>query len=553
MQRLSLLSMMALLLGPAAVLAQPGDPVEALRQVLRAPSRDPGQRTQSLQAIVESIHGLADLRRAAALPDWRDEDIDPQVAGVDRQQRFILVQRFQQAVREALTQPVPATRVTVCDMLADLGVSARGVATQDSLARDFGLDLVRLMAQGDARVREAAARALGKIDADPSLALPALAALLRVQDPRLRAAAAGALIDIIRTATDLASNTHSASGVTLGRGQLIGIGTTLLPVSALGLRDPAVPVRRMCLEAIGRCAAALDRLLLEPPNFDETNEGDAARGQIAAEQTELLPLALALRDQGPALAQALADADAETRARDRRVLALVAEVRGRWLRRAQSIGLADDPLLDVLRPALPGLTAALADGDGQARQTTVNILETVGPAAAAAVPALIQALADPNQFVRWAAARALGKMGGAAAAAVPALAQRLDDGDLDLALAAAAALEQLGPEARVAVPALVQALRGNSAAEIRLAAIRALQAIGPAGASQAIPALAAALGDPEARVRFAAAVALGRFGPAAAAAAEALQRARSDRSPDVQQAAGAALLEIMQPSQQRRD
>jgi len=551
MQRLVYLSAAVLICWGASALAQPGDPVEALRQVLRSSNRDPGQRTQSVQAAVESIHGLAELRRAAALPDWRDEDIDPLVAGVDRQQRLVLVQRFQQAVREGLAQPAPATQVTVCDMLADLGVTARGVGTQHGLARDFGPDLMPLIALGDARVREAAARTLGKIDADPALAVPALAALLRAEDPRLRAAAASGLSDIIKTAADLASNTHSACGVTLDRAQLIDIGTALVPTAAPGLRDPAAPVRHLCLEALGRCAAALDRLLLDPPDFDQGSEGDAARRQVVAEQTELLPLAVALRDQGPALAQTLADADAETRARDRRVLALLGEAHSRWLRRAQSVGLVEDPLLEGLRPAVPYLIAALADGDSQARQTTVTILETLGPAAAPAVPALLQALADPNQFVRWAAARALGKMGEPAGAAVPALALRLGDRDLDLALAAAAALEHLGPAARAAVPELVLALRGNCAAELRLAAIRALQAIGTAGAALAVPALADMLGDPEARVRLAAAVALGRFGPAAAAAAEALQRARADHSPDVQQAAAAALLQIVQPGQPR--
>jgi HEAT repeat protein len=549
MQRLSflgrLLILPALCCAGVALAQADADPVETLRQVLRSPGREAELRAQNLQAAVGALHGLAELRRAVALPDWRDEDIDPLIAEIDRQQRLILVQRLQQVVRAALAQQAPATQVTVCDMLADLGVRTRGVGTQHALARDFGPDLAQLVAQGDPRLREAAARALAKIDADPALAVPALAGLLGAEDPRLRVAAAEGLSDLIKTAADLAANTHSASGVTINRRQLVETGTAVVPAAALGLGDPAALVRRSCLEVIGRTALALNRLLLDPPGGDQAGEGEATRQQIAAEQAELLPLAMALRDQGPILARALGDADAETRARSRRVLALMAEVRGRWLRRAQRAGLTDDPLLDGLRPALPGLIAALADGDGQARQTTVNILETIGAAAAPAVPALIQALTDPNPFVRWAAARTLGKIGEPAAA--PALARLLGDGDLDLAMAAAAALEQLGPAAQATVPELTQTVRGSSAAELRLAGIRALQAIGAAGASSALPVLGDALSDADARVRLAAAVALGQFGPAAAAALEALQGARSDRNPDVQQAVGAALLQIVEP------
>ena len=94
--------------------------------------------------------------------------------------------------------------------------------------------------------------------------------------------------------------------------------------------------------------------------------------------------------------------------------------------------------MECLRPVLSALIACLGDSDGHVRQTTVHILETLGPVAAPAVPALIGSLEDPNQFVRWAAARALGKIGAPAAEAMPVLARLLLDRDPDLAVAAAA-------------------------------------------------------------------------------------------------------------------
>ena len=55
------------------------------------------------------------------------------------------------------------------------------------------------------------------------------------------------------------------------------------------------------------------------------------------------------------------------------------------------------------------------------------------------------------------------------------------------------------------------------------------------------------MGDADARVRLVAAQVLGNFGPAARAAVPALSQALHDRSPEVQKAAGDALLNILRP------
>lgn len=539
MQRLSHLLAVALLTLTQAAWAN--EAVPALRDALRAPASDLSQRTQQLRATAARLSGLAELRQAVALPDWRDADVDPGVAAVDRQARLLVVQQFQQAVRAALAAPATATQLTICDMLADLGVTVRGVGTRHGLARDFGLDLAALTVRGDMKVRLAATRALARIDAEPSVAAPAFAALLRDEHMELREAGAAGLVQMIRTATDLACVSHTAQGVQLTRAELVDVGRTVVPAAVTGLQDALPTVRRSCLEAVGRSAAALHRLILDPPA--ELQHGVLDQ-QSSRERAELLPLVDALRAQGPLLARALNDGDNEVRALALRTVEVLAEVRGRWQRRLGEAG--DDPLLELLREALPGVLAELGGG-GRPMRTAFNILESLGPEAAGAVPFLTQVLRSRDKFARWSAARTLGRIGPAAAPAVPALTPLLDDPDPDLALAAATTLQQLGPLAQAAVPDLAETVQTSRAAELRQAALRAIEAIGPPAATGALPTLARALRDPDARVRVAAAETLGRFGPEADVAVEALRQARNDRSPEVQTAAAAALLQIMQP------
>jgi len=67
--------------------AAPPDAVEALRELLRAPALDPGQRDRCLREQIRRLNGVSDLRRAVALRDWRDEDPDEKVAAVDQANR----------------------------------------------------------------------------------------------------------------------------------------------------------------------------------------------------------------------------------------------------------------------------------------------------------------------------------------------------------------------------------------------------------------------------------------------------------------------------------
>jgi HEAT repeat protein len=203
-----------------------------------------------------------------------------------------------------------------------------------------------------------------------------------------------------------------------------------------------------------------------------------------------------------------------------------------------------------MQGSVQALAAQLRHGDLAARRSALDTLEALGPDAAPAAAELVAALRDRDKFVRWAAARTLGKFGPAAGEIVALqLAQLLTDGDLDVRLAAAAALERLGPAAQPATADLCRTV-GSTDAELRLAALRALGTIGDPDVQEAVAQVALALRDSDGRVRMLAAQVLGKFGPAARQTVAALGQALQDPSPDVQKAAGEALLTILRPGQQ---
>jgi HEAT repeat protein len=282
------------------------------------------------------------------------------------------------------------------------------------------------------------------------------------------------------------------------------------------------------MEAVEHAAGALCRLVLDPPAplVEPERNGGAAR--LEKERAELLPLILVLKDQALGLIGGLSDSDPQVRLSARRALENVAIARYELARRGPptptlshpgggSTGAvstartaASDPLLDALGAPLATLATGAYHPDVHVRLAVIDILESLGPAAAPAARALVRALTDPDRFVRWAAARTLGKIAPAEAeSVVPALARLLGDPDPDVRLAAAAALERYGPPARTALPDLIAALKAQDA-DFRLSAIRALRSIG-LEERPAIPALNAAASDPDPRVRQLAVDLLGKL------------------------------------------
>jgi HEAT repeat protein len=233
----------------------------------------------------------------------------------------------------------------------------------------------------------------------------------------------------------------------------------------------------------------------------------------------------------PALIDALADEDAEVRARAGTALALVGEAAVAPLIKA----LKDRP--DAVRieaarslaqlggrakEAVPDLTAFVADGkaDTTLRRECATALGALGPAAAPAVPALLAGLADGPMPLRDASARALGHIGATTAEVVPALTRALRDRELPVRCGAATALGQIGAPARGAVPELIILVQTTTLPDstpvavgaLRSAAAVALGQIGPDAAAAALP-LAEVMKDVNAGLplRRAAITALGRL------------------------------------------
>jgi HEAT repeat protein len=529
-----LLALPLLLLAGSAARGQdaaPEDPVESLRRALDFPFQTLAARDRHLQGCVARLRTLDEFQRALRLYEWRDRDAAAGIAEVDARHRASVVASFEGAVRRGLASADTNTQLETINLLAGLDPGVRGVDAVP-LARSFTRDLVALTRRDPPVLREAAIRALGQISLEARVAGPALSALFQDPDPMLRTIAAEALVRL--TASWKLAQAPSPETV-------VPLATVVVQAAGTGSEDPSSDVRRLCMEAIGRSAAALGGLVREPAEAADVEDWRAYHREIDAERAAVQPLVQALRQQTRALARAAADGDVSVRVVARKALEEVALARLRLRRRASAAlvvpegqGLATtreaagaflqaDPLLETLRPALTALAYGVQDPDPRSRHAAIDVLETMGDAAAPAVPALVQALYDRDRFVRWAAARALGRVRPAnPATVVPHLAQLLKARDPEECRMAAVSLTTYGAAARAALPELLHAA-GSADPQVRVAVLRALESIGSAE-SGALAVIAASVRDPDPRVRAAASEAVQRLGPDARTATEALVR-----------------------------
>jgi HEAT repeat protein len=415
----------------------------------------------------------------------------------------------------------------------------------------------------DAAVRKAAAEALSAVDPDwPGRGAcgEAIPSLLRALDSstadvwktaaalltRLGRAAVPALIDELRWGGDTRQTMAARIVARLGPDAADAVPHLIKPLGSehTHLRQAAVEALAGIGTAAGTAVPALVPLLAD---WHPTVRVAAARALPKVGW----PAGLAV----PALAQMFADRDDEVRA-------AAAEGLG------QAGPAAVSPLLELLqvsepRPLREKLVAMAACHEGlkgadwcfrQAveehlrpaalREGGAKALGGIGPDAAAAVPALTRWLGDPNRATRQAAAWALGRIGPAAAEAVGPLVLAVGDVFGSVRMAAIEALPAIDPSwgTNPAVQGPIDTLLAGltRSGEDAKPAIEGLCLIG----AWAVPALLKALSAPDRNQREGAAVVLGRIGPPAADAIGGLMSALEDAHSWVRQAAVDALPKI---------
>lgn len=616
------LCLLAVLLGCGTALlpAAPygADPVEELRQALRTKIRDPMNKDETdfrkelLEKRTKALR-VGDYRKALALDGWRDRDPDDAVQSVDRAVRQDLINRMTDRLRDILKTGSTPAKLAAITEISEMGMAIRSGAVPEDLkgearerwargglARQFTPDLIALLEDGESIVREFAARALGKINADAEPAAKALGQLLTSGTPSERRAAADGLLSMLQVLVQVIKS-KSTTAAEVSNSDLALADRHVVMAAGRGVADADAGVRQTCLQAIRLAANNLyDNLIIElpesqradliPPVGRKMSPAEQAdikvyRESVEAERRMALPVVEALAGQVKTVLRAVDDPVPDVRLVACQALEEMGHVRGRLARKAASVPaieepkkegddkeqgrgqrrqpaavpvalrrvaqadekdlLAADPLAKPLQGALETLAnRAISDPRARIRLAAVDAIEPISRDAAPILPTLARALQDPNNFVRWASSRVVGKIGPVnPELTVPLLARLLRDQDLDVELSAANALALYGSAAAEAVPALSEAV-GAGDVERRVAAIHALQAVGPAATQPAIPTLTEALAHKDPRVRRAAAEALGQFGPAARSATTGLERALTDVDPDVRKAAADALLAV---------
>jgi HEAT repeat protein len=515
---------------------RPADPVERLRSVLKAINQDVERRDEAIKEQIDQLSGLGDLRLALALPEWRDQDSDLRVAGIDSRNRALVAKKFGTEVREQICKGDANQSLAAVTMLAQMNGTALQVLNRNHLSRDIGGDLAKVVRQGAPPARLAAAEALARLNPSAEVAVPALNEMFADDQVEMRLTAGRAMGNLVQRSCQLASQCEGHESALVSAAEVVAICRAVLPVVRRGFSDHDRRVRRASAATAQQTTAALCRLLAGPhlPVPEVKDKNATSPRKVGAEV--VMPLVRDLKECMPALVQALHDSDPWMRVMARRALEDLAASRlelAKYHRHEEGDDATakdgdsdetalrtvshetksvEDPLLDALSANLAALAQGLDDPDIVARRSAIDVLETLGPAGAPAAPSLVKALGDRDRFVRWSAARTLGKMAPAAAReAVPALAGLLHDADMGVRLAAAGALERYGPDARGAVPGLAQTLSARDA-QTRLAALVALDAIGPE-ARPAVPAIKALLGDADARVREYATEVLNQLAP----------------------------------------
>ena len=547
--------------------ADPADPVEKLSAALwtkfQPRELDAGLafRKELITKHAADLRSTDELGRALLLKGWYVNYGSP-VNAVDLAVRAEIASRFRKAVEAELRGGNPAAQRTTATFVGELASTAQDGGQIAEFAREqlseLAPALAKLTENKNPETVAVAARALGKIQPEPIIAVPVLQRLFSIEDVKVRRAAAGALSEMIQVAIKHDSSRTRTEPLRI----FPPTAQFVIPAAAAGLANADGYVRLRCLEAIRDTARAMADDVRGPygPNAfpppgkplteDERAEIKRAIAYAKAIQARTQPLQAAFTKQTPALIKSLAHADPATSAAAADALEAIGSTRQRALRLYASVSNLDlvvklepetDALGDALRPAAPALAKNLAHKEERLQLASLYALETLSDLATPAIPQLVKALSDANAYVRWGAVRVLGRMAPEGAEqAVPGLTLLVKDKNEYVRTTTLLVLARYGPGAKAAVPALRESA-GDSDARFRVLAIRALEAAGPASAP-AVPELVKALTAAEAEVRLASACALAKLGPLAAPAAAALRQALNDPNAAVRLAASRTLL-----------
>lgn len=197
-------------------------------------------------------------------------------------------------------------------------------------------------------------------------------------------------------------------------------------------------------------------------------------------------------------------------------------------------GCARDPIAD--------LAAQLNDPNVAVRRAAARSLGEQPITDERIVAALTKGAADTDMEVRYRSIEPFGRLGRAGKPVIPVLKKALADPEKRVRLEAALALARIDPQDTAPRPLLIAALREGDG--------RILLATGAMGndAAWAVPTLVGLLSHNSPQVRAIAAKTLGRIGPAAIDAKPALEAARRDANPVVQNAAKEALSHFQKPN-----
>jgi HEAT repeat protein len=288
--------------------------------------------------------------------------------------------------------------------------------------------LVRRLDSDQAETRRHAAASLAGLG---RRAKPAVQALLRLAQPNRslddRTAAVGALVEVspasahalipLYTALLRHSSPRARYEAAMVLAELGPLGKDALPSLLVAVRDSDDLVRRWAVTAIGRIGGgAPDTARTLVSALDDRSE--AVRGAALLALSYGFLGRAALTDAAPTLRRMSEDA---------RYAGLAANA----LRSLEQWGRPDVELwvdVQALRSGARGTSYAL------------RRLAGLGPAGAPAVPEVTAALADFRPLNRFLAAEALASIGPAAATSLPALRERLSDEDALVRLAAASAI-----------------------------------------------------------------------------------------------------------------